>query len=343
MPYLPPFYERVTPSYGRRHVLLTATALAMARVARGAVPDSATVLVAGPSRCATAVWADLILPALAQALPPGTRLGSESVGGLDGVTAANQFQARAAPDGSAALLLPGAAALAWLVGDPRARFNAAQWVTALAGTTPALIASRLPLARLAAGQVVRVGGDPAGPALAALLALELAGALPQAVPSSMSLGDVDALVLHGRETARQIEAASQAGFKPVLTLHERGSGALPARDPDYAEVPSSRDWLAASQHQPLSAALDAAIVAIRLDTALVLPPLTSAGMVAIWRRACAQAAETPTTQVAASRLGISAQVEAAAVASTSPLAAVGTATLLELRRWLAQRLGWHPS
>jgi hypothetical protein len=342
---LPPFSERAAPSYSRRCVLAVATSLAIARAARSAVLDSATVLVAGPSRCATAVWADLILPALAQALPSGTRLGSEGIGGLDGVTAANQFQARASPDGGTALLLPGSAVLAWLVGDPRARFNAARWVTALAGTTPALVASKVPLAQLSAGQVVRVSGDPAGPALAALLALELAGALPQAVPGGTSPADVDVLVLHGREMDRQIEAASQAGFKPVLTLRERGSVALPACHPDYSEVPASCDWLAARQRQrqPLSAALDAVIVAIRLDTALVLPPLTSAGMVALWRRACAQAAETPATQVGASHLGVSVQADAAAVASTAPLAAVDTTTLLELRRWLAQRLGWRPS
>lgn len=343
VPGLPPFSERAVPPCSRRHMLAALPLLTMARVAHSAVLDSATVLVAGPSRCATAVWADLILPALAQALPSGTRLGSEGIGGLDGVTAANQFQVRASPDGGMALLLPGSAVLAWLVGDPRARFNAARWVTALAGTTPALVASRLPLARLSAGQVVRVSGNPAGPALAALLALELAGALPQAVPVGTSAADVDVQVLHGREMDRQIEAASQAGFKPVLTLRERGSAVLPACHPDYSEIPASCDWLAARQHQSLSAALDAVIVAIRLDTALVLPPLTSAGMVALWRRACAQAAETPTTQVGASHLGVSVQADVAAVASTASLAAVDAKTLLELRHWLAQRLGWRPS
>ncbi|MBV9748398.1 MAG: hypothetical protein JO157_06270, partial [Acetobacteraceae bacterium] len=131
--------------------MLAGLALAASGTARAAAPDAATLLVAGPAQGATAAWADLIVPALAHALPPGTRLGRESIGGADGVTAANQFEALTASDGEAVLLLPGAAALAWLVGDPRARFNAAQWVTALAGTTPAVLASRLPLARIAAG------------------------------------------------------------------------------------------------------------------------------------------------------------------------------------------------
>ena len=332
------------PPLPRRCALLgAAAAISTGWTARAAVPDAATLFVAGPSQGETAAWADLILPALTQALPPSTRLGSESVGGADGVTAANQFQARATPDGGTALLLPGMAALAWLVGDPRARFNAAQWITVLAGTTPAILASRLPLNRLTAGHIMRVAGDPVGPALPALLTLEMVGALPRAVPDHLGLADVDAVVLHGRDVARQAQAASQAGFMPVLAFRERGPGEPPDRDPDFPDLPPSGEWLAPKLRRPLFAALGAVIAAARLDTALVLPPLTPASKVALWRRACAQAATAPTTQSAAARLGIRAETDAAAVASTAPLAAVDATALLDLRRWLAQRFGWHPS
>jgi len=331
------------PPGGRRWLLLTAAALVSARGARAAAPDAATLLIAGPSQGATAAWADLILPALAQALPPSIRLARESVGGADGVTAANQFEARAAADGGAVLLLPGTAALAWLVGDPRAQFNAAQWVTALAGTTPAVLASRLPLSRLTAGQVVRVAGSPSSSALPALLALELAGALPQAVPSRPGHADADAVLLHGRDMAKQIEAAAQDGFLPVLSLRGRDSDGQPGRDPAFPELPTIGERFASGPRVPLHAALDAAVAAVRLDTVLVLPPLTSATMVALWRRACAQAATAPATQAAAARLGIHADIEAAAVASTAPLAAMDAAAMLDLRQWLAQRFGWHPA
>ena len=340
---LPRPAQRSAPPRSRRQLLLTAAALAAGQTARAAVPDMATVLIAGPAQGATAAWADLILPALVRALPPGTRLGREIVGGADGVTAANQFEALTAADGEAVLLLPGAAALDWLVGDSRARFNAAQWVTALAGTTPAVLASRLPLGRFVTGQVVRVAGSPAGPALPALLTLELIGALPQAVPDRAGYADVDAVLLHGRDIGRQVDEASQAGFVPILAFRERDAEGQPGRDPDFPELPTSGERLAPRLRQPLFAALGAAIAAARLDTAMVLPALTSASMVALWRRACAQAATAPATQAAAARLGIHAEVEAAAVASTAPLAAVDAAVLLDLRQWLAQRFGWHSS
>ncbi len=331
------------PLRSRRELMLAGMALTAGRTAHVAVPDAATLLIAGPAQGATAVWANLILPALVHALPPGTRLGRESVGGADGVTAANQFEALTASDGEAVLLLPGAAALAWLVGDPRARFNAAQWVTALAGTTPAILASRLPLARIATGQVVRVAGNPGGPALPALLALELIGALPQAVPDRADYANADAVLLHGRDIGRRLDEAVQAGFAPILAFRERNADGQPSRDPDFPELPTSGEKLLTRTRQPLFAALEAAIAATRLDTALVLPALTSASMVALWRRACAQAVTLPATQAAAARLGIHTEAEAAAVASTAPLAAVAAAVLLDLRQWLAQRFGWHPS
>ena len=45
------------------------------------------------------------------------------IGSADGVTGANQFEARGAPDGQTVLLVPGQAAVAWMVGDPRAQFD----------------------------------------------------------------------------------------------------------------------------------------------------------------------------------------------------------------------------
>ncbi len=327
----------------RRSTLLAAAALATVGSARAAAPEEATLLVAGPSQGPTALWADIIVPPLTQALPPGTRVARETIGGADGVTAANQFETRITSDGGTALILPGTAALAWLVGDPRARFNAGQWVTALAGITPAVIASRLPLAQLTAGRVVRVDGGPAGAALPALLALELLGTLPQAIPPRPNHPDADVVLLHGRDVARQIEEAAQGGFRPILVLEDQGVGGSAARNPNFPGVPTVGERLPSGPRRPLAAALGAAMAAVRLDTALVLPPLTSAAMVALWRRACAQVVAAPSTQAAAARFGIHPDADADAVASTAPLAAIDAASLLELRHWLAQRFGWHPA
>ena len=323
-------------------MLLAAGAVAIGRAARATIPEAATLLIAGPSQGTTATWAGLFLPALEQALPTGIRLGRECVGGADGVTAANQFETRNASDGGTALLLPGAAAFAWLIGDPRARFNAAQWVTALSGTTPAVLASRMPMNRITAGRVVRVAGNPAGGALPALLLLELMGALPQSISNRPDYADTDVIVVHGRDVGEQLQTASQAGFTPILALCNRDQDGQIIRDPSFPELATSAEQIHLVSRQPLTTALVGAVAAARLDTALVLPSLTSATMVALWRRACAQAAMSPAIQSGAARLGIRPETDVAAVASTAPLGNVNAAALLDLREWLAQRFGWHP-
>ena len=162
-------YDRGADRAGREEVLVTqgitrrlalGSVLAMAAGAAGPVgppfPDGATLLVAGPEGGAVDSWAGWLAPSLGRALPPGTALRKDVVGGTDGVTGANQFEARIAPDGGTALLLPGSAAMAWLVGDPRARFDVSQWIPALAGVTPGLLVSRVPLPRVLGGTPIRV-------------------------------------------------------------------------------------------------------------------------------------------------------------------------------------------
>src|SRR3954469_3731213 len=117
------------PRPGRRRLLAMLTALpAMRAGAASAAPQQAVaapfvesprILVAGPSDGTLNRWADALLPALEQSLPPDTSIRRVEVGSADGVTGANQFEARGAPDGMTVLLAPGQAAIAWMVGDPR--------------------------------------------------------------------------------------------------------------------------------------------------------------------------------------------------------------------------------
>jgi hypothetical protein len=102
-----------------------------AAVAAVPFPEGATILVAGPDGGRLGRWGDAVASALDATLPPGTKVRATCTGGIDGVTGANQFEARVAPDGTTVLLVPGAAALDWLVGDQRAHFDAEHWVPAL--------------------------------------------------------------------------------------------------------------------------------------------------------------------------------------------------------------------
>lgn len=307
-----------------------------------ALPSDLTLLVAGPPSGPTDGWATVLLPALSRSFPAGTRLEREVVGAGDGVTGANQFETRTAPDGSTALLLPGSATLAWMVGDPRAQFDAARWVMTLASMTPAVLASRLPLSRIGPGARVRVAAaGPAGQDLPALLGLELLGA--EVVPvfgagaDAVLSGDADATLLRGRAVLPAVQACAAAGAPPILALGSWNGRGQPARDPSFPELPALAELLGPPSAAPLVGAWHATATAAQLDTAVVLPKLTSAGAVALWRHACTQTVTAPEIQAEAARLGLRTLVtpNAAAIAIDVP-------AMLELRRWLAARFAWQP-
>jgi hypothetical protein len=314
--------------------------------------DGVTLLVAGPESGATDRWADLLAPALGRGLPPGTQLRIEVLGGPDGVTGANRFEVGTAPDGAAAMLVPGSAALAWLVGDPRARFDAAHWVPGLAGTTPGVLASRIPLAALLSGARVRVGAaSAAGPDLPMLLALELMGVNWEPVfnlTSEAALADalgrraVDAVSLRGRRVPDQAHLFAASGTQPVFTFGAPDDGGALQRDPAFPALPSAGELIAQrlAANAALLPAFHAASAAAQLDVALVLPQLTPAAMVSVWRHACAVAAGSSEIQAHASVLGVRPLSAPAANGSTGAIAA-DAEVLLELRRWMATRLNYR--
>jgi hypothetical protein len=103
--------------------------------------DGPIIAVAGPPRSEAAQWADLLCSPLAPLAAPG-ELRVCYLGGRDGVTGTNIFDARALPDGRAALLFPGGAALAWLVGDTRVRFDASGLSPQLAAVGSGVVCAR---------------------------------------------------------------------------------------------------------------------------------------------------------------------------------------------------------
>ncbi len=353
--------EAVSP-VGRRTLLwrsasvaavLAHPALALpVRPASTPFADGATLLVAGPESGAIDRWALLLGPALGRGLPPGTQIRTETVGGLDGVTGANQFEARTTPDGTTALLLPGSAALAWLVGDPRAQFDAAHWVPGLAGTTPGMLASRIPLASLLSGTHLRVGAaGPAGADLPMLLALDMMGMNwtpvfglnnEAALSDALAHGTVDAVPLWGRRISGQVHAFATTGAQPIFTLGVPDDAGVLQRDPTFPGRPTASELIArrVPPNTALEAAFRAAAAAAQLDVALVLPQLTPAAMVAVWRHACAVAAGSPDVQTQASALGVR-PLSAPAAANSTAAMATDTEALLELRRWLATRLNYR--
>ena len=329
--------------------------LLSAAVAAVPFPQGATILIAGPDGGSLARWGDTVAAALNETLPPGTKLHTTCTGGIDGVTGANQFEARVPPDGATVLLAPGAAALDWLVGDSRAHFDAEHWVPAMAGVTPAIVMARPDAAPLGTGRAVRVAASgPVGPQLPALLGLDLLGAsvVPvfdlvgqEAAIAAYAAGKVDAVLTWGENVPWQVAALQEAGARPLFGLGTASATGEPSGDPEFRDLPTLADLhVALRGTAPAGARYDAwraASAATKLAFVLVLPRLTSAAMVALWRRAASQAVTQPGVQALSGTFAVQ-PMEGVAAAAAMTCVAADTAALLELRGWLATQFNWRP-
>jgi hypothetical protein len=339
-----------------RGTIARAAPLPIAAMAAEPFPEGTTILVAGPDGGRLCRWGDAIALALDDALPPGTRVRATCTGGVDGVTGSNQFEARVPPDGATVLLTPGAAALDWLVGDSRAHFDAGHWVPIMAGVAPAMVVVRPEVAQLSKTHPIRVAASgPVGPELPALLGLDLLG-VPvtpvfglmdqDAVIAAFGAGKVDAVLVWGQDVPKQAATLQAAGGKGLFTLGVLDPNGAPGRDPRFPDVPTYaelHDEIRGSK--PAGVRYDAwraAAAAIQLEFGLVLPRLTSAAMVALWRRAASQAAGQPEVQALANSYAVT-PLEGVAAATAMTTVGADSAALLELRGWLATRFNWRPT
>ena len=317
-------------------------------------PEGVKLLVAGPSDGALNRWADALLPALEQSLPADTSIRRMEIGGADGVTGANQFEARSAPDGLTVLLVPGQAVLAWMVGDPRAQFDVGHWMLVMAGISSGIVVGR-PSVLAQDGRARTAAAGPASLDLAALLGIHLLGARldpvfglaePAAAQNAFAQGTVDAVFLRGPRVLEQFAALSSVGAQPLFTLGAIDDAGQSIRDPAFPNVQHFAElYESRSGGKPNGRLFDAwctAAAAAQLQFALVLPQLTPAAMVALWRRAGTDAAAVQAVQTTGASLNVRPLGGPAATTSTAATAA-DAATLLELRRWLATRFNWHPS
>ena len=322
--------------------------------AAGPLADGATLLIAGPTGGRLDKAADELMPALLRALPAGAQVRRIRDGGADGVTGANRFGARVVPDGASLLLMPGAGTLAWLVGDPRAHFDPGRLVTVLAGVAPGVLMSRYPIEATETARRLRVvAGRPDGPDLAGLLALDLLGPRPEptlsfpdpaTVEQVIAAHGADATFVVGPDATLRAARLARAGLAPVFTLGVPGADGAVLRDPLLPDVPSLPELATRLRGTmpagPLYAAWRAVAVAAQTTFVLVLPALTPAALVSLWREAAAHAAPR-IAGLDDSRARLLVYPEANLF--TAPVAAADSATLIALRQWLATRLGWQPA
>ncbi|MGH7042866.1 MAG: hypothetical protein ACREFY_12135 [Acetobacteraceae bacterium] len=317
----------------------------------------ATLLVAGPVDGALHRWARLVGPALARGLPPGSAIALASVGGEDGVTAADQFGGRVTPDGRTLLFAPGAAMLAWLVGEGRAKFDVGTWVPVCAAASSGVLVGSFGVAALRAGSVLRLAVDRLpGPDLAGLLALALLGGVPHpvmgigpaAAEAALLRGDVDAVLLTGENVPTRAARLVRHGLWPVASFGALDRAGAMGRDPAFPMVPEVAELALAlrgrppghSPGGPLFQAWRACAAAAQLSFGLELPALTQAGLVALWRQAASGAVAQPDLSAALAAGDLHPLTGTAALANARTIA-VGMPGLLALRQWLSAHKNWH--
>ncbi len=334
---------------------LGALGLALRPAWAAMVPDRFTLRIAGPE----GGWLDrigrILAPELAAALPPGAQLLRRADGGRDGVSGSNGFAGTALPDGRSLLLAPGAAALAWLVGDGRVNFDLARLVPVIGGASSGVVAGRLPPAGALSGAPWRVAADaPAGADLPALLAAELLGARLQpvlglsggAARRALAAGHVDAVFLRGQriDVARQIAVLAAEGVPALFSLGVPDSAGGLARDPSLPALPDLQEFAARQGGPrlagPLYAGWRSAAAASTTRFLLLLPPLTPPPMVALWRRAGDLATLAPSLRAQEETAGIRPLASPAADLALAAIAPSAEASLA-LRGWLARRFNWQ--
>ncbi|PWS38249.1 hypothetical protein DFH01_02845 [Falsiroseomonas bella] len=326
------------PFATRRGVIAGLLAVAAARplAAATAVPEAATLLAPGPEEGAAATYAQRAARGLARGLVHAAAMRVSVLGGADGITAANRFAVTAPADGRMLLALPGQSAQALLIGDPRARFEPRQWPAVTASLVPALLAGRGPLAAAHPPRLALAG--PGAPEVAGLLALEMLGraATPVFLPAAMApeaavaVGSADAIVLTG---GGAVARAAALGLTPWFAFDLAAGG----RDPHLPDVPALGELLADPAHPDLLAGCRAAAAAMRARAVVVLPTLTPADSVALWREAARRWGEAEPDAAEAGAHRVHAQAAADLLATLCP----APGGVLAYREWLHRRLAFQ--
>jgi hypothetical protein len=331
---------------------LAAAVLPAGRAWAGAGAANLNLLVAGPDGEQTSRWGDACALAMSAGFPGAPNIIAQPDGGLDGVTGANRLDALVVPDGRTAAILPGAALIAWMIGDPRVHFDPTRWAPVFGGTNSGVLVVRLgstapSVAALRKFGVMRLAADaPQSSDLAALLALQCIDVPTAPVfglrdadakTRAFVAGEVDAVFLCGEGVPEDIAPLSANGGVGVFCTGQLDDQGALGPDPLFADVPDFFSFRNSSA-APLDAAFTAAAAAARTDFMVVLPKLTDPGAVAGWRLAALAAAKDSALAAAASASAVALQPSAAMAATLAALN-LSPDDQAGLQAFIAQRFG----
>ena len=315
-----------------------------------------TLLVAGPEGDQTSRWGDAFALAMEGSFPGDPAIRTKPVGGLDGVTGANQLDALVVPDGRTAAILPGAVLNAWLVGDSRVHFDPTRWAPLMIGRNSGVLVARLlkgaapSLQSLQAMSPLRLAAyQPESNDLAGLLALAQMG-VPMAPvfglrdstakTQAFLSGEVDAVFLTGEGVPEDVAPLSAGGGVPVFCLGGIAPDGVVTGDPLFPGLPDVGSF-GGGATGGLDAVFRVAAMAAQTDFVLVLPRLSDPNRVAQWGQATNAAITSPGLAAAASASSITLQSVPVAQASFALLAQLGTGQTA-LQEFLTKQFGWQP-
>ena len=347
----------------RRSVLSAfGAAMALPRLVWAATPgavsgrDPMTLMVAGPNGGQTSRWGDAFALALSAGFPGTPSIMTNDVGGLDGVTGANQLDTLMVPDGSSAAILPGATLTAYLMGDVRVHYDPTKWTPVLAGCNSGVLMLRAPrgtvptletlkkLTPLRFGAASAQSKDLAGLLALARLGIEIAPVfgLHSSIEKTNAFiaGTVDAVFICGEGVPEDLDALIASGAVPAFCIGAPKPDGTVGPDPLFPGLVCATS-LGPAVNSMLDAAYEAAAASAQLDFMLVLPHLTAANEIAQWRSAAMAAMQSPAIAAAAQASSISLQSAFVLANMLAKLATVPT-TQTQLVAFLTQTYGWQP-
>lgn len=252
------------------------------------------MIVAAPAASPLGEISHRIAETIDHSLPAPWSVGLRNLGGADGVTATNQFEARSEPDGTTILLTSGAAAMAWVMGDPRVQFDVGHWMPVATLLSGGVVVSGSAARKRGSGWRLasRESRDMMAPARLGLYLLNctVSAHLQTDDPlTALVSGEADAALLFGAGRGREMARAVENGARAEFSFGVLDSSGHLIRDPVLPEIPhlleQVRGMPASSERDILARGWQSLAACLRLEAAALLPWLTPPGLVAWWRDA----------------------------------------------------------
>lgn len=310
-------------------------------------------------------WARFYAPLLSEALPGQPAIQVKNMPGAGSTKGANFFASRAKPDGMTILGTSGSTQFPYLLGDPRVKFDYADWNVVLASATGGVAYLPKDLADQWAADPQAVidntnfiyGSQGATRLdLVPLLAWELLGMKVDPVFGIKGRGD--GRLMFERGEANIDYQTSSAFLSKVTPLVEQGAavpimtwGALDddgniVRDPTFPDVPTFKEVYAQIKgEEPSGPAWDAwkafFIAGFPAQKMVFLPKDTPAEIVAAYAAAFKEVTERPDfAEISAKQLGVYPQSTGDAADKRLKLGTVVDPTATDwIKNWLKERYG----